>query len=434
MKPEVRYFDVYPKVFPVGREAEINIRPLFGHARFSEAGALKVESLCCNSMLPDGTYSPVENLAETPFQLENGILAVKLFFPGESEYCVRVSERRDGNFTVIGDFRVYALAGDLFALRPFKGDFHMHSNRSDGHDAPDYVAASCRKVGFDFMALTDHHRYEPSLEVCSAMAELNTGLICYPGEEVHSPDNNVHIVNFGGKFSVNKLFQENEAQYRRDVAERMAAMPEVPESIRFTIAASEWCYDKVWESGGLGIFCHPYWMPLQRYHLSEELITWMFRRQKFAAFELLGGFPKTQLESNNLQVARYNEERAAGKKIPIVGASDCHFCDRDLLGWYYTVVLAHSADLEDLKNGVGQLNSVAVEQVEGESCRVYGPFRLVRYVRFLLREFFPAHDAACREEGLLMLEALSGRSEAAERLRPLKKRTLEMLDKYWFVQ
>lgn len=434
MKPEVRYFDVYPKVVPVGREAEINIKPLFKHVRFGEAQTLNVEYLCCNSMQPDGNYAPVENFAGVPFRLENGTLAVKLFFPGESEYCIRVSVQRDGKSVIVGDFMVYALESDLFELRPFKGDFHLHSNCSDGREAPDYVAASCRRIGFDFMALTDHHRYEPSLEACAAMTELETDLKCYPGEEVHAPDNNVHIINFGGSFSVNKLFREDEARYRSEVAERAAAMPEVPEDIRFTLAASEWCYDKIREGGGLCIFCHPYWMPGQRYHISEGVITWMFRRQKFDAFELLGGFFKHQLESNNLQVARYNDERAAGRRIPIVGASDSHGCDHDLFGWYYSVVLARSSALEDLKDGVKQLNSVAIEAVESESYRVYGPFRQVRYVRFLMREFFPLHDAVCLEEGLLMLKALGGMNNAAEQLKALKGRTAEMLKKYWLEQ
>jgi hypothetical protein len=40
----------------------------------------------------------------------------------------------------------------------------------------------------------------------------------------------------------------------------------------------------------------------------------------------------------------------------------------------------------------------------GEVVRVYGPFRLVKYALFLLREVFPAHDELCREESAAMFD------------------------------
>ena len=47
--------------------------------------------------------------------------------------------------------RVYSLAPDLLALRPLRGDFHMHSTCSDGKQPPAHVAARCRQIGLDFM-------------------------------------------------------------------------------------------------------------------------------------------------------------------------------------------------------------------------------------------------------------------------------------------
>ena len=34
MKTELHYYDIYPKVFPVGKEIEITVKPLGDHAKF----------------------------------------------------------------------------------------------------------------------------------------------------------------------------------------------------------------------------------------------------------------------------------------------------------------------------------------------------------------------------------------------------------------
>ena len=69
------------------------------------------------------------------------------------------------------------------------------------------MAAACREKGFDFMALTDHGKFEPSLELrrqFAAMPELAMEL--YAGEEIHLPWHQAHILNIGGRASVNEAF------------------------------------------------------------------------------------------------------------------------------------------------------------------------------------------------------------------------------------
>ena len=57
-----------------------------------------------------------------------------------------------------------------------------------------------------------------------------------------------------------------------------------------------------------------------------------------------------------------------------------------------------------------------VEQLRGTTPRVHGPFRLVKYAHFLLREVFPGHDALCRDEGDAMAAHVAGDADAAGRL------------------
>lgn len=427
------YFDIWPKVVRADRETTITIKPLFRHSEFKSGEQLKVRYVRDDGNVDGGGCEPWVAFTEIPFEQDGGMLRIKHFFAGENEHTFRlVAVDQEQKEKLIANLHVFSLKADLFELRPFKGDFHLHSFCSDGLESPAYVAASTRKVGMDFMALTDHHRYEPSLEAIAAMEKLPTDLRCYPGEEVHCPNSPVHVVNFGGAFSLNNIFRNDEERFRTETSvyeEKLSS--DIHPSLRYQIAAAEWSFDQIRSGGGVSIYCHPYWRPEERYYVHSKVNDTIIDRQRFDALEVIGGFYRHQMESNALAVAHYQEARAKGQKIPVVGVSDSHGCDRDLFGWYYTVVLAHSVEFKDIAEGISSLNSVAVEAVEGEFPRVVGPFRQVRYIYFLLREYFPLHDKLCREEGGALLDVLSGDTTAEKRLAGLKGRVPALLDKYW---
>jgi hypothetical protein len=240
------------------------------------------------------------------------------------------------------------------------------------------------------------------------------------------------MVNFGGRFSVNELFKD-EKEYAAGLA-AVAAGPRgrlSPEEYR-QYAACRWCYAKIREAGGLGVFCHPYWVNKHVYNVPEPIIARHFEDLPFDAYELLGGFYRHEVESNLLQVARYHEERSRGKKIPVVGVSDAHGCEKgELFGWYYTIVFAPSTGLDDIIQSVKELRSVAVEALPGATPRAHGPFRLAKYAQFLLREVFPLHDELCRDEGLLMQAHLAGDAEAAGNLAQCQGQTARLMDSLW---
>ena len=130
------------------------------------------------------------------------VLMLDLFFPHEQEYQLHLFCLAGGQETLVSCLAVFALEADLLACLPWKGDLHLHSIRSDGKDTPQHVAAACRRIGFDFMAITDHRRFEPSLEAIAAYADVPVDLTFYTGEEVHAPDNPVHIVHKIGRAHV----------------------------------------------------------------------------------------------------------------------------------------------------------------------------------------------------------------------------------------
>lgn len=433
-------FEVFPLVVLSDSESVVRVRPKFAQRVFPAASQIEVKLLPLDGLYPDGSWRGIRggNDELLGWSLEpDGSLLVRGWFTREQEHNltivltdpgVRDADRLRGRESY--RFNLYSVGPDLLGLQVFRGDFHMHSEYSDGREAPEYVAARCREFGMDFIAVTDHRRYAPSLRAIEVWRKFATGLKLYPGEEVHTPDNPVHIINFGGSESVNELSRRDEAKYRREVAEIAAGLGEVTPGLDpFPVAASEWAFDRIRACGGVAVFCHPYWQT-EQYVISEAVTSEVLKRRKFDAFELIGGFYPGQWRSNNFQVARYQQERENGNRFPVVGLSDSHGVDLDpererLAGWYSTLVLAESDEFPALAAAIRAGRSVAVEQVGSGIPRVFGEFRLVKYLSFLLESYFPYHDRLCAEEGMLMTDALGGDPAAKSALEAVAGRVAE---------
>ena len=286
----------------------------------------------------------------------------------------------------------------------------------------------------DLMALTDHRQYEPSLEAIRAFEGCPHDLVMVPGEEVHPPDNPIHIVNVGGNRSVNALFDTD--GYRREVAALEAELareePGVSAEDRYRYASTAWCFRQIRDAGGLGIFAHPSWVSSSRYDVPGPLTDLIYARQPYDALELIGGYHVHEAESNTLQVARWAEERSRGARIPVVGVSDAHGCYRGtLFGWYYTVAFAASPAWPDYLDAVKGEWSVAVEARPGEVPRIFGPYRLVMFAHFLLRTVLPSHDVLCAEEGEMMKLWLRGERSMSMALGDRKGRVRSLYGELW---
>ena len=411
-----------PRIVRTGKAATITIHPLYEHAVLPADARVEV-TLCERDTRQ---RHPLEA------RRAGGGLTVSFTPDREQEYVIVVAATREGQSTRREEFPLFAVDRDLFGERPWKGDFHIHSNRSDGRESPPYVAAACRQIGLDFMALTDHRAYQPSLDARDAFSGLGLDLRMYPGEEVHPPENPVHIVNFGGSFSVNALFADR-ARYDAEVAKlaaRVKAKLTADEKRQF--ASCAWTFDQIRQGEGISILCHPYWIVGDAYNVSEPLQEALYARRSFDALELIGGFFRYQMESNALAVARWQQGRAEGRDMPVVGVSDAHGCERgELFGWYYTIVFARTPEFADVRAAIRAGQCVAVEAVTDEFPRLFGPFRLVKYAYFLLREVFPLHDELCVEEGRLMRRFAGGEASAGGAVTALKGRVGALYDRLW---
>ncbi len=190
---------------------EITVKPLGAHAAFNPdlTYTLSVRPLDAGQ---DFRYPTRPNACKYEVRpCSDGCIRFKHAFVGEQEHYIRFF--RPGEEKRFLQLSVYSLDSDLVGRYPYMGALHAHSRRSDGRDAPAIVAANYRRKGYDFFSLTDHRRYYPSLEAINAYKDVPIDLNIVPGEEIHlervnGAHNDVHIVNFGGEYSVNQLFAE----------------------------------------------------------------------------------------------------------------------------------------------------------------------------------------------------------------------------------
>lgn len=417
--------EVFPRVVPAGSTIALELRPAAGQQPPRDGTKLRV------------SVTPAEGLggeAVVETAWSGGAARFCAGFPAEQEYALDVESLDGPAPAFIAGLRVYAVAPDLCGVRPWKADLHLHSRRSDGADEPGEVAADCRRIGMDVMALTDHGRYEPSLEAIEAFEGCAGDLTMLPGEEVHPPDNPVHIVHVGGRSSVNALFAAD--AYREGVSVLSAGLrggsPSLSEGVARIVASCLWCCRRIHEAGGIAVLAHPYWFTHQAWNVAEPVLEELFARRPFDALEAIGGFYPFQAESNVLQCARWQEERSRGRAVPVVGSSDAHGCRKgELFGWYYTVFFAVRPTLGGLREALALMRSVAVEARPGEAPRAFGTFRMVKYAHFLMREVLPAHDALAAAEGEAMRAWLAGDRSAPDRLAGLRGSVGRLYDRLW---
>jgi len=252
--------------------------------------------------------------------------------------------------------------------------------------------------------------------------------------------NAVHIVNFGGEYSINALTdgiaveqKGTDPQYRslhgkcpdympKPVFDQMMrdliAEADLPAGIDpYAAVCCKWVFDEIRKAGGLGIFAHPNWIA-NVFHVPEAFTEYLMETQPFDAFEVLGG--ENYFEHNGFQTVRYYEDRAKGRRYPIVGSTDSHSSyasSRNSL-ICSTIIFSPENERKALIQSVKDFYSVAVDTIS-EEFRLVGESRLVRYGCFLLKNYFPIHDELCFEEGRLMRQYALGTLEEKEEARML---------------
>jgi len=420
MQDNMRKFIAQPTVYPTNKPTTVTVIPLRYKYGFRDDNEYLV-------FLVPLSYSrkKEDNEPDAIVKPTQGKLVFEYTFEYECEYEIRfrLSNQKEPN-----KISAYALNDDLFALRPLKGDLHIHTNRSDGEDDPAESLANYRREGFDFAVVTDHNRYFPSNEVQEEYADIKIGLNIINGEEIHTPVTNLHIVHVGGKQSVTKYYVKQREKYEEEVNAIKTTLPEGEYQHR--MAQALWATKKVHEYDGLAILPHPFWIQAlynSVYNVNLPFLEMLFKEGGFDAYELVGAMTTNGI---NLSTAYFNDLLQSGFKMPIVGSSDSHKTLNDpkmRFGKIYTIAFAKSNTREGVMEAVKKGMTAVVEHVPGDSddsseYRVYGSFRFVLYTRFLLENYFERTKEMFRPEGILMREYILGVEGAKEALELLSSR------------
>lgn len=331
-------------------------------------------------------YMPLNNCGD-------GLFSAEYNFTAEQQYSVKI--KYDGK--IISHSHIYAVDPDLAELKAFKGDTHLHTCRSDGQGTPFEVACNYRAAGFDFIAITDHHKFAPSLEAQGEINTLTNDFYVFRGEEVHNKGMGYfHIINFNGESSVNDIIETDddyvESEIQKILNSRDFGNLSDPKCAAYRIFVAE----HIRKANGVAIMAHPFWETYGEYHMQTEEFIYHWRNGDFDALEVIAACDGTG-NGNNLQEMLRCDMMSEGYKITVVGSSDAHTtdnkCSTDLFNKQFTIVFAK--DYNDIPNAIKSERSVAISCTDDTLFHVVGKFRYGKYARFLLKEYYPVYAEYC---------------------------------------
>jgi predicted metal-dependent phosphoesterase TrpH len=355
---------------------------------------------------------------------QNGVLRFEHFFAGEMPWkiCIRraETEKHFSDFTRaympwcvrdgVVEFCVYSLYGDLYEKRPFKGDLHIHTCRTDGFESPAFVACQYRKFGYDFIAVTDHYVYEPSIEAMDWVTATKSALKLFPGEEVHHPDvgdcYSFHFVNFNGKYSVNDLIRKDPEGVLQEVC-AISKDIDCADEDKLQVAWYKWVYQEIKKAEGIAIYPHPLWILLGAYNIKTSVSESIYKNGYCDVVEIFGGGGNKT--NHKLQPMLYYDGKEKGYNYPIVASNDAHSAlQHNSYGFDHAFSIVFAENADKIPENILQGNTVAIDNWNTEEKTAYAPFRFARYAHFLLEEYYPMHDEYCFSTGQAMLRLLYG--------------------------
>ena len=430
LKTELRFFNEFPSVVQAGKTTEITIAPNRKCCSFPEKQyKIRVVPREKRDIPRNQAYNILGNtFNELIVEPKDGKLVFSYEFKDEQEYRIIIFGDQDKRLYT---FMIYALADDLYGTVPFRGDLHMHSDHSDGLGSLCELVSNYREQGYDFVCVTDHHKHYPSVMAKEMFASVDTGLTIFPGEEVHNCDMGyIHIINFGGKYSVNEII-ESDYEALVEKIRKVADKLEVPEGIdAFEVALRGWICDEIRKSGGKAIYPHPFWTICDEYHVETDMSLYTLKSGMYDIYELFGGCTVTE---NQIQQAMYQELRTEGVDLPIVGSTDTHDFVKGscFFDWYNTIVFAK--DKDGIVDAIMNKYSVAVQNTGVDAPQAYGKFRLIKYAYFLLENFYPVYETYTKDIGSLM-RAYIAYGDCKESLEGVNEKAQEFKKKYFGIE
>ena len=391
--------EVFPKVFCAEKTQKVYVRY---NAETAKELYVKIQPMEIYGLEHTKNYRVDEEERYSYERMEigeDGRYFTEFHFFGEQKYDVKIKLGEE----ILYHTHIYSVNADMVGVNVFKGDTHLHTNRSDGEGTPFEVGCAYRAAGYDFIAVTDHHLYAPSVEAQETFDNLTSYFTVFKGEEVHNAGMGyVHIINFDGDFSVNKLV-ETQGEYVQQEVERIQKSTHFDGvADTYDCAYRMFIAEQIRKGGGLAIMAHPYWDVYGEYHMPTSTVEYLLKNNVFDALEVVAACDIEGNNGSNLQVALWSDLRAQGVKIPVLGASDSHSytLPDSLFDKQYSLVFAK--EKSDIKQAIKNECSVAVLAQDKQNYFVYGPYRFVKYARFLLDEYFPEYIVLAKKHALAL--------------------------------
>jgi len=411
---------IYPKVFKTNTPTKLFIalddptESIFVRIQGSEHHLIKHENYRIDEF-DRHPYLKTNKVNDKLFEME-------VNFPYEQMYTLTITR----NVNEEGSKRkIYALKEDLYELKAYKGDTHLHTSRSDGLQEPKDIATDYRSAGFDFIVVTDHHIYESSLETRDIISKLTNSFVVFPGEEIHNKHMGYfHIVNIGGNNSVNTIVLNKPDEVDKEVKEIIKTINPNEVIDAYDVAYRIWVANKIKEFDGVATMAHPYWYAYGEYAIQTKDLIYILKNNIYDAVEMTAGYADRYC---NLTSILYEEMLKEGycKDLAFVGCSDSHCSDPTSIygsefGTHYTILFAKNNSLQEVKKSIKNQMSVACSKLSDKFTNIYGKYRYSIYTQFLIDEYFNKHQELCKANGLAL---------KTEDLKEIK-RTQDLIDAY----
>lgn len=207
-----------------------------------------------------------------------------------------------------------------------KGGLHCHTTRSDGCDAPEVLLGKYADAGFDFVALTDHRKYN------LRNFAPRTGVLVIPGMEIDRQiegDKGIHCFHSvcigpveGNGYTQDELYPAGTVKDQADFQPLL---------------------DEIHAKNNLTFYCHPEWSATPACEFGQM--------QGHFAMEIWNSISAVEHDLD-LDAAYWDNLLMAGKRIWGVATDDVHYPHGYFHGWV-RVNAEKNVDsvLSALKNG-----------------------------------------------------------------------------------
>ncbi len=443
MKAEITTFRLFPSVVKADCESEVSVIASEGVFGFFDDVEYEIRVIPTDeSDIPEDETLTIFGLDEKrPYQTARpvgGVLKFKYYFSGEQEWHIKINARdysaheleshkkaaphwdgmreRPKKGVILA---MYSLYPDLYERTPKRCDLHVHTNYSDGDEGPALTAAAYRRAGYDRIAITDHAQYDIGRYAREKM-DFASDFRVLVGEEIHNAYNGqLHIICLGADAHISRMMIEEGERVSAEVDE-LASSITVPEGLpKKEYLYRLWAYKTAKAHGGFVIYPHPYWnIGKCRWQVGPRLAKAIMTDGLCDAYEIMGGGNTVE---NNLQVMQYYDAAIDGLRLPVVGSTDNH----TITGNFDTASTVIFEKNGDVCEAIAENYSLAADHKRGEMVRLFGPYRLVRYTRFLFDYYFPRHTELCVSSGQVMVDYMMGYTRDRELVERLEARVDE---------